>query len=96
VYARAGKLFGVPFDVGRLDVTGSPFEVLDGVMMSTNTGAASFTLSRRGDLAFVPGAAFFFDGRGRNTLRLSYSLPGERDIDRGIAQLAQLIREPRT
>ena len=47
-------------------------------------------------VAFVPGAAFFFDGRGRNALRLSYSLPGERDIDRGIAQLAQLIREPRT
>jgi DNA-binding transcriptional MocR family regulator len=42
-------------------------------------------------VAFVPGSAFFFDGRGRNTLRLSYSLPGEGDIDRGIAALAKLI-----
>jgi DNA-binding transcriptional MocR family regulator len=42
-------------------------------------------------VAFVPGAAFFFDGRGRNTLRLSYSLPSEADIDRGIARLARLI-----
>ena len=34
------------------------------------------------DVAFVPGAAFFFDGRGRNTLRLSYSLPSEAEIER--------------
>jgi hypothetical protein len=43
------------------------------------------------NVAFVPGAAFFFDGRGRNTLRLSYSLPGESEIETGIARLAQLI-----
>jgi DNA-binding transcriptional MocR family regulator len=42
-------------------------------------------------VAFVPGGAFFYDSRGRNTLRLSYSLPGETDIDRGIAGLARLI-----
>jgi DNA-binding transcriptional MocR family regulator len=42
-------------------------------------------------VAFVPGAAFFFDGRGRNALRLSFSLPSEEDIDRGIARLARLI-----
>ena len=35
-------------------------------------------------VAFVPGAAFFHDGRGRNTLRLSYSL-AERGRDRGRA-----------
>jgi DNA-binding transcriptional MocR family regulator len=43
-------------------------------------------------VAFVPGAAFFFDGRGRNTLRLSFSLPGEEDIEQGIQRLARLIR----
>lgn len=64
VYARAGKLLAVPFDLDRLDVTGPPFEVLDGVLMSGNTGAASFALSKRGDLAYVPGAA---EG-GRRTL----------------------------
>ncbi len=42
-------------------------------------------------VAFVPGGAFFHDGRGRNTLRLSYSLPGETAIDHGIARLARLI-----
>jgi DNA-binding transcriptional MocR family regulator len=43
------------------------------------------------NVAFVPGGAFFFDGRGRNTLRLSYSLPGPAEIDRGIAALARLV-----
>jgi hypothetical protein len=42
-------------------------------------------------VAFVPGGAFFFDGRGRNTLRLSYSLPGETEIEKGVAALARLI-----
>ncbi|KAB2919522.1 MAG: PLP-dependent aminotransferase family protein [Hyphomicrobiaceae bacterium] len=42
-------------------------------------------------VAFVPGAAFFFDGRGRNTIRLSYSLPGEEQIDEGIKRLARMI-----
>jgi len=43
-------------------------------------------------VAFVPGAAFFFDGRGRNTLRLSFSLAGEEDIEQGIRHLGRLIR----
>jgi DNA-binding transcriptional MocR family regulator len=42
------------------------------------------------NVAFGP-RAFFFDGRGRNTLRLSYSLPSEAEIEDGIARLAKLI-----
>ncbi len=42
-------------------------------------------------VAFVPGAAFHYDGRGRNALRLSYSLPTEDQIEDGIARLAKLI-----
>ena len=55
VYARAGKLFAVPFDLKRREVTGSALQVVDNVMMSQNTGAAHFAVSRRGDLAYVPG-----------------------------------------
>jgi serine/threonine-protein kinase len=55
VYARAGKLFAVPFDLDRREITGAPMQVVDNVMMSQNTGAANFTLSRSGDLAYVPG-----------------------------------------
>jgi serine/threonine-protein kinase len=62
VYARAGKLLAVPFDLARREVTGGPFEVLDGVLMSRNTGAANFDLSQRGDLTYVPGAV---EGGGR-------------------------------
>jgi DNA-binding transcriptional MocR family regulator len=39
-------------------------------------------------VAFVPGAAFFHDGRGANTIRLSYSLANEAQIDEGISRLA--------
>lgn len=42
-------------------------------------------------VAFVPGSAFFVDGSGRNTIRLSYSLPPESGIDEGIKRLGQLI-----
>jgi serine/threonine-protein kinase len=64
VYARAGKLMAVPFDLGRREVSGPAFEVQDGVMMSRNTGAAQYALSKSGDLAYVPGQA---EG-GRRTL----------------------------
>jgi DNA-binding transcriptional MocR family regulator len=46
---------------------------------------------REAQVAFVPGGAFFFDGRGRNTMRLSYSLPDEAQIADGIARLAKLL-----
>jgi eukaryotic-like serine/threonine-protein kinase len=55
VYARSGKLFAVPFDLNRREITGAAMPVVDNVMMSQNTGAANFALSRRGDLAYIPG-----------------------------------------
>lgn len=42
-------------------------------------------------VAFVPGGAFFTDGSGRNTIRLSYSLPTQAQIGEGIARLGKLI-----
>ena len=42
-------------------------------------------------VAFVPGSAFYFDDRARNTARLSYSLPSEAQIEEGIGGLARLI-----
>jgi DNA-binding transcriptional MocR family regulator len=42
-------------------------------------------------VAFVPGTAFYYDGRGCSTVRLSYSLPSEAQIGDGIARLAKLI-----
>ncbi|UJW86928.1 aminotransferase-like domain-containing protein [Devosia sp. SL43] len=45
----------------------------------------------RRDIAFVPGGAFFPDGSGRNTLRLSFSLSDEAQIEVGIFKLCELI-----
>lgn len=42
-------------------------------------------------VAFVPGHAFFADGTGTNTLRLSFSRTDEATIDEGIARLGRLI-----
>jgi len=43
-------------------------------------------------VAFVPGGAFFHDGRGANTLRLSYSLPSASAIGPAIERLARLLK----
>ncbi len=55
VYARAGSLYAVPFDAARLEATGMPVKVLDGVLMSTNIGSAYFDVSAAGDLAYAAG-----------------------------------------
>jgi 2-aminoadipate transaminase len=43
-------------------------------------------------VAFVPGAPFFPDGRGRNNLRLSFSRIDDDLIPQGVRRLAPLIR----
>lgn len=45
------------------------------------------------NIAFVPGQAFYADGAGRNTLRLSFSILEEADIRIGISRLAGLLRQ---
>jgi DNA-binding transcriptional MocR family regulator len=42
-------------------------------------------------VAFVPGAPFFATDAQANTIRLSYSLPTEAQIDEGVKRLARLI-----
>jgi serine/threonine-protein kinase len=57
VYALGATLFAVPFDAGRLVVTGAPVPMIDGVLRSANreTGASHFSLSRNGSLIYLPG-----------------------------------------
>lgn len=43
-------------------------------------------------VAFVPGQAFFADGSGANTLRLSFSLADEAEITEGMKRLGVAIR----
>ncbi|MBL4766628.1 MAG: PLP-dependent aminotransferase family protein, partial [Rhodobacteraceae bacterium] len=43
-------------------------------------------------IAFVPGSAFFADGSGKNTLRLSFSLADEATIEEGIRRLGVVLK----
>ncbi len=42
-------------------------------------------------VAFVIGSCFFYDGSGRNTMRLNYSYPTEEQIVEGVRRLADVI-----
>jgi Tol biopolymer transport system component len=55
VYARAGSLLAVPFDLKKLAISGQPFRVVDGVFMSARTGMAAFAISAKGDLVYAQG-----------------------------------------
>ncbi|OYR13616.1 aminotransferase-like domain-containing protein [Brucella grignonensis] len=56
-------------------------------------GAALLAASIESEkVAFVPGKAFFADGTGANTLRLSYSCANDEMIEEGIMRLGRLIR----
>ncbi|HMG32601.1 MAG TPA: protein kinase [Blastocatellia bacterium] len=73
VYARNGNLFAIRFDADGLAVIGQPYPVLEGVLMSRNTGVANFDLSATGDLAYIPGKAvggartlFWVDRKGQS------------------------------
>jgi serine/threonine-protein kinase len=58
VYALGGTLFAVPLDVRRLEVTGGPTPVVEGVRRADNaTGTAHFSSSNSGSLIFAPGPA---------------------------------------
>ena len=55
VYARGGILMAAPFDLQGLALTGATLPVLEGVRQSPLTGAAQYTISTTGSLAYVPG-----------------------------------------
>ena len=59
-------------------------------------GVDSTELARRAverGVGIVPGSLFFPDGRGRDTVRLSFSLVDEAQIDDGIGRLGSLLRD---
>ncbi len=54
VYANDGMLLAAPFDLERLEVTGEPVPILEGVWTNSQNGTAHFAVSRDGTLAYVP------------------------------------------
>jgi 2-aminoadipate transaminase len=47
----------------------------------------------RENVAFVPGAAAYLDGRGHNAMRLNFSAVDEGDIREGIRRIGQVVAE---
>jgi WD40 repeat protein len=71
LFFRDGSLWSVPFDSGKLALTGSPVPVLEGVAVTTG-GYATFSASNTGALAYRPGAAgstFVVNWVGRDGVR---------------------------
>ena len=65
VYAvEDGSVRAVPFDVERLEVTGNPVPILEGVVVNNTSGAANFSIAANGRLVYASGAG----------------LPGERSL----------------
>src|ERR687890_2303257 len=47
----------------------------------------------RENVAFVPGAGAFLDGRGHNSMRLNFSASGEDEIREGIRRIGKIVNE---
>ena len=56
MYALGGVLFAIRFDPRRLQISGGPVPVVEGVRRATGgTGAAQFSVAANGSLIYVPG-----------------------------------------
>lgn len=55
LYMHEGTLFAVPFDLKKLEVTGPPVPILNGIVTNPATGGAQFALSNTGNLVYVAG-----------------------------------------
>ena len=56
LYMSGGTLFAAAFDLDRLEITGSPVPVLEGIEASTGTGAAQLAVSSSGTAVYQTGS----------------------------------------
>jgi eukaryotic-like serine/threonine-protein kinase len=54
VYIHDGTILAVPFDSTRLEVTGSPVPLVEGVALAGQSSAGQFAISRTGTLVYLP------------------------------------------
>jgi Tol biopolymer transport system component len=55
LYIHEGTIFASSFDAKRLEVTGKPVPIVEGVVSAPGNGGAQFSFSDAGNLAYVPG-----------------------------------------
>ncbi|MFQ5669205.1 MAG: protein kinase [Acidobacteriota bacterium] len=56
-YIREGTLFGVPFDLERLEVAGPPAPLLEGILCDVSYGGAQYAFSPDGTLVYMTGVS---------------------------------------
>jgi len=61
LYAKNEALYAVPFDPGKLKVTGQPVPVIQDVALATDDGRAGFAVSDNGTLAYIAASTFVPD-----------------------------------
>ncbi len=57
VYQREGSLMAVPFDLDRLEISGTLVPVIEGIRSPSRNGGAHFVVSKTGTLAYIAGSA---------------------------------------
>jgi eukaryotic-like serine/threonine-protein kinase len=55
LYAQGGSLMAVPFDAQRLAISGGEVPVVEGILQSTTSGVAQYSVTGSGSLVYVPG-----------------------------------------
>jgi len=75
IYMHEGTMFAVPFDRKRLEVTGSPAPIMEGIAANRGDATMQVSLSENGTLMYVPGhsgshlaSIYWMDREGKFTL----------------------------
>jgi len=61
LFGRGGSIYAVPFDPDRLELKGSPVQVLDGGMFVESWGLMTLAVSQSGTLVYAPGGPVLGD-----------------------------------
>jgi hypothetical protein len=62
VYVHSGTLFGVPFDVAKLEVKGAPTPLVDDLAANAQFGGGQFDFSRDGKFVYMGGRSAEMQG----------------------------------
>jgi serine/threonine protein kinase/Tol biopolymer transport system component len=57
LFARAGRIWSVPFDAKKLELRGTPTMLIDGVLSFDGNGVSAFAVSDTGDIVYAPFSA---------------------------------------
>jgi Protein kinase domain/WD40-like Beta Propeller Repeat len=63
LYVHAGTLYGVRFDLERLEVTSSPVPIIERIAATHISGSAQYSFGSDGTLAYIPGNPTSADAR---------------------------------